>query len=640
MRYFGFDLGDGESCITLLQDTNSTEPVIIPINGEASFLSAVAHYNGGIVIGQHASGNPEATDLRVCFKRNFRSLSQDTCRSVSEFVRGITEALNNNEQWKPLIEDTENTSFVVGCPAGWSEKVRETYHTLLSEAGLPNVHIVSESRAALMYAVRSHIEGIDPALIRESILVIDIGSSTLDFAYVCDGRETNIGTMGDNRLGGGLLDEMIISRSLRLPENSEKAAQIENALEREPHWKSYLMLAAREIKERYFSDEDYYNSTNEALSKRVSLFTSSGRFDVILRMSPALVNDLINMPHALLDGQSFRSRIANSLHLVTQHTQDRPPRAVLLTGGASRMRFFQEMCEEAFTSSIVKVSPKPEFDIARGLAYAGLMDDNLDKLLKAIKEYVDSDTVEKKVESDLTSLINTVSDALSGVILEKAVLPTYREWRGGNLSTLNDFEKKAAEAIRQYMQTDDTQQIIRKCALPWTSGILSGIQQDIDKLCRTYGIDVGRMQLKDLSLYADNITASGLDIPIVTVIDYVVGIVVTVVMAALSGGTGTALMMEGPIGWIIGAVIGVLAAVMGKQFVEKIIKSVDVPKLFRKLVRESAINNDRNLEKMSSAIKNAFLSDTGLKRGLTAQIAEGIERAINENAREQAMQIG
>lgn len=640
MRYFGFDLGDGESCVSLLQDNGSPEPVIIPINGEASFITAVGRYNGETVIGQHASGNPEAIDLRVCFKRGFRSLGLETRRTMSEFARGVLEALLKSEQWRPLIEDTENTRFIVGCPAGWNDGVREAYHELLSDAGFPNVRLVSESRAALMYAVRARIKGIDPSLIRDSLMVMDLGSSTFDVAYVCDGRETGVGTMGDNRLGGGLLDEMIVMRSLRLPENRAQAADIEAALEREPHWKSYLMLSAREIKERYFTDEDYYNSSDESLSKRVSIFTVSGRYDVILRLSPAIVRDLTSMPSPLLDGQSFRSRVANILHIITQQVENRMPKAILLTGGASRMRFFREMCEEAFPSAAVAISPKPEFDIARGLAYSGQTDDNLEKLLDAIREYVESDSVEKKISGNIVSLIDAVSSTLGGAVLDKAVIPSYRLWRSGSLRTLEDFEKHTAEAISEYMETDDMQSLIRECVLPWSGGILASVQQDIDRLCRQYGIDVGRMQLNSLRLTPDNITASGLRIPIVTVIDYIVGLVMTLIMATLSGGAGTALMVEGPIGWMIGAVIGLTAAVMGKPIMEKLVKKADIPVPVRKLVREASVTSESNRLSLTKAVRDAFMSDKKLTDDLTKQISAGIDHAINENAREQAMQIG
>ena len=41
---------------------------------------------------------------------------------------------------------------------------------------------------------------------------------------------------------------------------------------------------------------------------------------------------------------------------------------MILTGGASRMAFFQQACREAFADALVVLCPEPEFSIARGLA--------------------------------------------------------------------------------------------------------------------------------------------------------------------------------------------------------------------------------------------------------------------------------
>ena len=72
MRYFGFDLGDGESCVALYSDQHLS-PIILPIHGRNSFITALARYDGHPVVGALASDNPQAEDLRVCFKRNFRT---------------------------------------------------------------------------------------------------------------------------------------------------------------------------------------------------------------------------------------------------------------------------------------------------------------------------------------------------------------------------------------------------------------------------------------------------------------------------------------------------------------------------------------------------------------------------------------
>ena len=52
MKILGFDLGDGESAVTLLDEDSTVEPRVLPLCGRNSLLSAVGVKNGRIVIGQ------------------------------------------------------------------------------------------------------------------------------------------------------------------------------------------------------------------------------------------------------------------------------------------------------------------------------------------------------------------------------------------------------------------------------------------------------------------------------------------------------------------------------------------------------------------------------------------------------------
>ena len=68
-------------------------------------------------------------------------------------------------------------------------------------AGLREPQVISESRAAFLYAKYAKTVALDIDVLSKTALVIDIGSSTLDFAYIVDGRETGVGTFGETALG-------------------------------------------------------------------------------------------------------------------------------------------------------------------------------------------------------------------------------------------------------------------------------------------------------------------------------------------------------------------------------------------------------------------------------------------------------
>ena len=379
MRYFGFDLGDGESCVALYSDQHIA-PVILPVHGRNSFITALARYDGHPVVGALASDNPQAEDLRVCFKRNFRTNSNFVNQTVAAFAKGVLTALQDHSVVRHIME-TEDVSFIVGCPADWADSDRTRYASLLMDAGLPNVRIVPESRAAFLSASTAEEDETLRRALMDCALVIDLGSSTMDLAYVCDSREYAVSTMGV-QLGGGMLDELLLERAVDAL-CAEEAELVREILREKSAWKSRMMLSARRLKEQFFT-----LGTGEELTRRETIFCE-GRHVLNLTISAAIVEELCERPSPLLEGESFRSRMMNCLLMAQQMTAQRPPKVVLLTGGASRMTFFQQLCRETFPGSVLHVSATPEFDIARGLAYAGHVDEMVRRLKADAAAYVE-----------------------------------------------------------------------------------------------------------------------------------------------------------------------------------------------------------------------------------------------------------
>ena len=55
MRYVGFDMGDGESAVAVYEHGSGIEPVVAPIHGSRSILSAVGTI-GGVSAARAARG--------------------------------------------------------------------------------------------------------------------------------------------------------------------------------------------------------------------------------------------------------------------------------------------------------------------------------------------------------------------------------------------------------------------------------------------------------------------------------------------------------------------------------------------------------------------------------------------------------
>lgn len=244
MKYIGVDIGDGESAVTVVAEHGAVLPAVVTLGNVKSIRSIVGTLKEKPVIGDTVVLNHAVRDRSARFKSRF--LFEDSAREdLSRFALGLRELLA--EQLAG-----EDVRIALGCPAQWEAQDRARYAGIVGSAGFPNLYTVSESRAAFLYAHHCNELGLSPETLKRPTLVIDIGSSTLDYAYIVDGRERDVGVFGENRLGGGILDALILDLAVEQAADREKLRQIFREL---PSWKHYCELIARKLKEEYFLHE-------------------------------------------------------------------------------------------------------------------------------------------------------------------------------------------------------------------------------------------------------------------------------------------------------------------------------------------------------------------------------------------------
>ena len=71
-RFYGFDLGDAESAVSLLEKNSELPPTILEIEGVRSFITAYAALSDGtLLIGENACYAKEARKRKLRFKSRF-----------------------------------------------------------------------------------------------------------------------------------------------------------------------------------------------------------------------------------------------------------------------------------------------------------------------------------------------------------------------------------------------------------------------------------------------------------------------------------------------------------------------------------------------------------------------------------------
>lgn len=614
MRYIGFDVGDGESAIAAFEQGSGIEPVILPVGGSRSFLSAVGMLNGEIVVGERAYTDALADGLSVRFKSRF---TYDPARNedIVRFVRGTVRDLQENGLLHP--ED----AFVVGCPAGWNATARARYRELLMRAGLREPQVISESRAAFLYAKYAKTVALDIDVLSKTALVIDIGSSTLDFAYIVGGRETGVGTFGDIALGGGILDEELLRLCV---EQSRERDAIRRVFQESRSWYSYCEIEARRLKEEYYTRllDDPATSV-----KKVVRICYDGVQKLTLKLDGDLARQLTEKSLNALQGRSFTQAVQDALDHAVRLTADDPPCLVLLTGGASRMPFFRQLCREAFRDAAAVCCPEPEFSIAKGLSYAGWIDSNLREFRKAIEKEITEERVAYTARKAMPQLIPPVTEALVDLLIEEAAVPVVTDWQKGRIGTMEEMDAQLKQRVTEVLDSPMARDALTPALRSWLDEVGTQLQALVDPICDRYEVPRKEMALnltavssgpEKLPLDAKGLTGMNLIGALMTVI-------VSVLLGLLCGGSGVALIAAGPLGFLAGALLGTAVSLFGMDAISGAMMKANLPLLLRKRNLAKHLRSDSTRKKLRDALeKELSAPDSAFQQ----QVVTGFSRSF------------
>ena len=578
-RYYGFDLGDAESAVTRFDKNNDTAPEVLRVNEAKSFITAYALLRDGkLLIGEGACYAPDATKRKERFKSRFL-VDPEASKDVKSFASGVLGELYLNGD---LIK-SDDCSFYIGCPAGWDKMAREEYRSIFEKTGYPPTKIISESRAALVSACQSKHLQVGYDILNKPVMVVDIGSSTTDFAYIMGGKEVELKTCGEVFLGGGIMDEILLEESIKASPNEAKIRKI---FEESDAWHSYCDFAARRLKEKYFSDEEYW-SKNEC-SQSVSIRQGLLPVKLILKLDPVIADKLLNQKAERLDNRSFKEVFIESLTQAKEAIKEKQPELLFLTGGVSKMPIIKEWCREVFDDSVIVTSMEPEFSVATGLAWCGKIDDELRQFKEEVIALVDSSTVEQIVEKHISELYHDAVETMVEPILEHVALPVSEKWRNGEIEKLSEIDDVMQKEIDTWLHTDEARALLMKPVAKWLKTVSFELEEYTMPICVRHNVPYSSLSLNSfLSMSDIEINVEAKSLFAVEEITWLIDATISIVVGLLCGGGGVALIANGLPGIIAGAVISLLILALGKDKMQEVFLNSNIPSPIRKVVPKS-----------------------------------------------------
>ena len=592
MNYWGFDLGDGESTLARVGNTGVSYPEIIDVDGKKVTITVWAVMrNGEVRIGENAARSAaSAVRSAARFKRRFLDVQSDSAALIRDFSARVFESLRDSGA---LVGGEKSNSVYVGCPAGWDAENRARYRRIFETIGFPNPKVVSESRAVMVGAIQSNSVRDYVDLRTKSVLVIDIGSSTTDFAYINKGKETEIRTGGEVSLGGGVMDELLLEASVQASGHEEDLRQIFSESE---SWLVDCELHARHLKELYYSRpaEEREEECRDSL-----LITYDEPVILDLVMNSAVSHRITEEPCPQLNGKSFRSVFTAGLREVRDSIGEEPPELLFLTGGVSRMEEIRSWCQEVFPRAVIYTDREPEFSVARGLAWCGKIDDELVRFRADVEQLISSSTVAAIVSGRLDDLYRAVLDHLLDPLLEKAVKPILLDWRNGTITRLSDMEAALQERVKIYLYSEDAKSCLYKPVTDWLFRISEELEPYTSEICRKYHVPDRSLEISsalsasDFHLLEKLEAKDVLDGDSLTWTAVFVESIISLLIAMLCGGSGVVLVSEGPVGILIGFLVSFVVLLashaMGKKAIDEKIRNANLPLSIRKMALSNVL---------------------------------------------------
>lgn len=595
-RFYGFDLGDAESAVSRLDKNDKTMPEVLALAGTKSLVTAYAVTNNGeLKIGENACYASGVSRRKIRFKSHFLTDSSSAA-DIKSFASGVLGELYADGQ---LIRG-EDCCFYVGCPAGWNRNARERYREIFENIGYPPAKIVSESRAALVSACQSRHLQVGYDILSKPVLVVDIGSSTTDFAYVCGGKEVDIQTAGEVTLGGGIMDEILLEESL---EASPNGTELRKLFASSEPWKNYCEFTARRLKEKYFSDEAYWqeNRCTESV-----VIPAEKPIRLVLTMNQTIADHLLNRPVERLGNRSFREVFEASLKDVQNHISGASPDLVFLTGGVSKLPEIRTICENGFPDAVIVGGAEPEFSVSRGLAWCGRIDDELRDFRLDLENLRQSTVVEDIVRENIPNLYRAIVEALTEPMIRNAALPVFERYRNGEIRRLSDTDSEMQTSLEAYLRSDQAKALLKKPITDWLRPISDRLEMYTVPICIKHNVPYSAMSLKsylsdtDIDIHIEARQMFGVE-----ELTWLIDSIVSVIIGLFCGGSGIALITSGLPGIVIGFAASFMVLALGKSQMEKALLKADLPKPMRKLIPRNLF--EARMDNVTDKVKASLL---------------------------------
>lgn len=388
----GIDLGHGETSAAICPmqwdtPTGQLNPAKdLDMGGNKKVVpSAITILdNGDAFIGDRAfrSDLLKKASVNVCFKQAPKDINGEKELLMMRFMQEVYRCILENNS--ATLHDG-NHKVYIATPSGWDSKTQILYEQMAEKAGLPIAGVTKESRAAFVRAQHDVTSGLGRN-ISNGAIVFDMGSSTLDFTYMNQSKNSEFIDNGYN-CGASAIEKLILH-------NLENDCEIVRSFEQKyPKLKDRLQFEARTVKEQAYFDptakvkkfvnfEELVDDDEDFEDERFKLTFAPGELNALLEKN-GYIKEIED---------AMRDFKENQIH-------NAPIYGVFLTGGASRMDFIKPLISKVWgiPDKCIYRDQDPSLTISQGVAEVARIDLRTEGMDTGVAEEIDSIIQNNKV---------------------------------------------------------------------------------------------------------------------------------------------------------------------------------------------------------------------------------------------------
>lgn len=421
MKIVGIDFGHGETSAGYVDSATAIGHEIymqdLKVSGDKTVIPSIIlrTSTGEYVIDPSTNQIAKAAAVGIYFKAPIvgNSLYERITDENKEFFRDFLSTVYSSIVGNPnnplhVANDIKDFEVYIACPSGWDDVQIQAYKEFVrDECHIPLVDIVKESRAAYIAARRKVGGGIRNQ--GGNVLVIDFGSSTVDFTYF--NNDSRFEPVHEGYPYGASQVEKDILEYLKKNVLGVKK-HLDLVIERYGKTRALntILFAIRKQKEEYFSQANV-DSFNLSIHLREILLDRNLTGFYIEPEEP--------FAKKLLIEEILKNYIASLSEMLDDFAKKDGVASidkVILTGGASRMFFFRDLVSEKYNVSkqddTLIIDLDPSVTISQGIAAFGYMNE-------------ESKAAEEPLWNDLNEWLNNIMPQLLKKTIETCIGDMY-----------------------------------------------------------------------------------------------------------------------------------------------------------------------------------------------------------------------